>query len=151
MAFRASRKRQRSESVPHSASSRVVQNSPSTTRASALRSSQPPSTPTPQGLAPRVVQWRSPQVQTSNGPPEAQSALLDRLVDATDADIDALDEIIMAVDIRERKSVGCSYYVAREEKLYLMEDMKLGDVEVIDTRKPLSFSELLNSLTFFRS
>lgn len=97
------------------------------------------------------MQWRSPQVQTSNGPPEAQSALLDRLVDATDADIDALDEIIMAVDIRERKSVGCSYYVAREEKLYLMEDMKLGDVEVIDTRKPLSFSELLNSLTFFRS
>ncbi|KAB2576043.1 MutS protein-like protein 5 [Lasiodiplodia theobromae] len=66
---------------------------------------------------------------------EAQSALLDRLVDATDADIDALDEIIMAVDIRERKSVGCSYYVAREEKLYLMEDMKLGDVEVIDTLK----------------
>ncbi|KAL1618838.1 hypothetical protein SLS54_006953 [Diplodia seriata] len=52
-----------------------------------------------------------------------------------DADIDALDEIIMAVDIRERKTVGCSYYVAREEKLYLMEDMKLGDVETIDALK----------------
>lgn len=97
------------------------------------------------------MQWRSPQVPTSNAPPEAQSALLDRLVDATDADIDALDEIIMAVDIRERKTVGCSYYVAREEKLYLMEDMKLGDVEIIDTRKPHLFSELLNSLTFLYS
>ena len=38
----------------------------------------------------------------------------------------------MAVDIRERGTVGCCYYVAREEKLYFMEDVKLGGVDVID-------------------
>jgi len=39
----------------------------------------------------------------------------------------------MAVDMRERGTVGCSYYVAREERLYFMEDSKLGGVEVVDT------------------
>ncbi|KAK4975590.1 chaperone ATPase hsp78 [Elasticomyces elasticus] len=52
-----------------------------------------------------------------------------------DADLDALNEIIMGVDLRDRGTVGCSYYVAREEKLYFMEDVKLGGVEVIDTLK----------------
>lgn len=38
----------------------------------------------------------------------------------------------MAVEIKERGAVGCAYYVAREEKLYFMEDMKFGDIETID-------------------
>ena len=45
---------------------------------------------------------------------------------------DALNEIIMAVDVKGRGNVGCSYYVAREEKLYFMEDVKLGGLEVVD-------------------
>ncbi|GAM86101.1 hypothetical protein ANO11243_041110 [Dothideomycetidae sp. 11243] len=44
---------------------------------------------------------------------------------------DSLHEIIMAVNIRERGTVGCSYYVAREEKLFCMEDMKLGGVDAV--------------------
>jgi len=38
----------------------------------------------------------------------------------------------MAVDMRERGTVGCSYYVAREEKLYFMEDVKFGSIETVD-------------------
>lgn len=38
----------------------------------------------------------------------------------------------MAVDVRERGTVGCSYYVARLEKLYFMEDVKLGGIEIVD-------------------
>lgn len=48
---------------------------------------------------------------------------------------DALNEVVMAVDLRDRGTVGCCYYVAREEKLYLMEDVKHGGLDVIDTRK----------------
>ena len=47
---------------------------------------------------------------------------------------DSLDEVIMAVDLRDKGTVGCCYYVAREEKLYLMEDVKYGGLDVIDTR-----------------
>ncbi|MCJ1475715.1 MutS protein msh5 [Lambiella insularis] len=46
---------------------------------------------------------------------------------------DALNEIVMAIDLRARDTVGCSYYVAREEKLYLMNDVKFGGIEVIQT------------------
>jgi DNA mismatch repair protein MSH5 len=59
----------------------------------------------------------------------------------TDADIriredtDAMNEVIMAVDIRERSTVGCAYYIAREEKLCLMEDIKMAGWETIDTLK----------------
>ncbi|KAF2276083.1 mismatch repair protein 5 [Westerdykella ornata] len=67
--------------------------------------------------------------QTSSDPlPEIQ-----REVDETLQD--TLNEVIMAVDLRERGTVGCSYYVAREEKLYFMEDAKLGGIELINILK----------------
>lgn len=44
----------------------------------------------------------------------------------------------MAVDVKGRGNVGCSYYVAREEKLYFMEDVKLGELEVVETCEYLS-------------
>jgi DNA mismatch repair protein MSH5 len=52
-----------------------------------------------------------------------------------EAALDALAEVIMAVDLRERGTVGCCYYVAREEKLYCIEDVRFGGIEVIDTCK----------------
>ena len=50
---------------------------------------------------------------------------------------DALNEVVMAVDLRDRGTVGCCYYVAREEKLYFMEDVKHGELDIIDTCKDL--------------
>ena len=47
---------------------------------------------------------------------------------------DTLIEVIMAVDMTPRGTVGCCYYVARDEKLYFMEDIQCGDVDVIDSR-----------------
>jgi DNA mismatch repair protein MSH5 len=52
-----------------------------------------------------------------------------------DSDVDALDEVILAVDMRDRNTVGCAYYVAKDEKLHFMEDVKCGDVETIEARK----------------
>lgn len=55
-----------------------------------------------------------------------------------DIDDDSLNEVIMAVDVRTRGTVGCSYYVPREEKLYFMEDVKFGGADVVETREYLS-------------
>lgn len=49
-----------------------------------------------------------------------------------------MNEVIMAVDLRDRGTVGCAYYVAREEKLYLMEDVRFGGIEIIETCKTVS-------------
>lgn len=57
----------------------------------------------------------------------------DILTESNLNDIDALNEVIMAVDLRERGTVGCCYYVARDEKLCFMEDVKFGGVDVVDT------------------
>ncbi|KAJ4353311.1 uncharacterized protein N0V89_005038 [Didymosphaeria variabile] len=38
----------------------------------------------------------------------------------------------MAIDLQQKGTVGCCYYVARDEKLYFMEDMKLGGIAAID-------------------
>jgi DNA mismatch repair protein MSH5 len=58
-------------------------------------------------------------------------------------DSDALNEVVLAVDLRERGTVGCAYYVARDEKLYFMEDAQLGGVETIEARE--SFQTLWGS------
>jgi hypothetical protein len=50
-------------------------------------------------------------------------------------DADALNEIIMAIDMKERGTVGCAYYVARDEKLFLIEDIKLAEMDIVDTLK----------------
>jgi DNA mismatch repair protein MSH5 len=50
-----------------------------------------------------------------------------------DAEADTLSEVVMAVDMRERGTVGCAYYIASEEKLFFMEDVKLGGVEAVDS------------------
>lgn len=52
-----------------------------------------------------------------------------------DGNDDTLNEVIMAVDVRNRGTVGCAYYVAREEKMYFMEDVKLGGVDIVEARK----------------
>ncbi|KAL8631563.1 hypothetical protein Q9189_002669 [Teloschistes chrysophthalmus] len=49
-----------------------------------------------------------------------------------DADIDEreeddfLNETIMALDLRDRGTVGCAFYVAREEKLHMLEDVRMA-------------------------
>ena len=48
---------------------------------------------------------------------------------------DALNEIIMAFDMRNKGTVGCCYYVARDEKLTLIADIECGGLDIIDTRE----------------
>ena len=53
----------------------------------------------------------------------------------SDLDDDTLNEVVMAVDMGTKGTVGCSYYVARDETLYFMEDVRLGDVTIVDACK----------------
>ena len=46
---------------------------------------------------------------------------------------DDLCQVVMAVDVRERETVGCCYYVAEKEKLYVLEDIVSGGLEVVET------------------
>ncbi len=70
-------------------------------------------------------------VATSQSRPGPEN---DAEIDARE-DNDALNEVVMALDVKDRGTVGCSYYVAREERMYFMEDVKLGGLEVVDTRE----------------
>lgn len=50
-----------------------------------------------------------------------------------------LCQIVMAMDMKERGTVGCCYYVADDQKLYLLEDITSGGLEVIEMCKPFLF------------
>ncbi|KAK3941852.1 muts domain V-domain-containing protein [Diplogelasinospora grovesii] len=46
---------------------------------------------------------------------------------------DALNEVIMAINMDREGSVGCAHYIASDEALYLQEDVKMGGVEIVNT------------------
>src|SRR2546421_6767413 len=46
---------------------------------------------------------------------------------------EVLDNVIMAIDMKERGTVGCAYYIAREERLFCMEDVIYGGKDVVET------------------
>lgn len=48
-------------------------------------------------------------------------------------DIEMLSEVIMAVNLTDRGAIGCAYYVAQTETLYFMEDVQMGDSEMVDS------------------
>lgn len=71
-------------------------------------------------------------------PPIASSDIIERepaVVERDDSSDDSLSEVVMAIDMSPQGTVGCCYYIAREEKLCFMEDVQLGDVQIVDTRK----------------
>ncbi|MCJ1431366.1 MutS protein msh5 [Xylographa pallens] len=74
---------------------------------------------------------RSDSIVPHDTGPEAEG---DRAIFEREED-DALNEIVLALELRSRDTVGCSYYVAREEKLYLMGDMKIGGLEIVESLK----------------
>lgn len=98
----------------------------STARSSSVASARPPRH--------RQQSQRASVVQSSSriAPSDAQQSG-DIAAEHDDAHDDTLTEVIMAVDMTPRGTVGCCYYVAREERLYFMEDIQVGDVDIVDT------------------
>ncbi|KAI4752933.1 hypothetical protein E4T52_14463 [Aureobasidium sp. EXF-3400] len=73
--------------------------------------------------------------QVPRQPPTSVSPSLRRDNIDDDASDETLDEIVMAVDRKPRGTVGCAYYVAAQEKLYFMEDIDLGGLDIIEALK----------------
>ncbi|KAB5551373.1 muts domain V-domain-containing protein [Coniochaeta sp. 2T2.1] len=48
-------------------------------------------------------------------------------------DNDALNEIIMAIEMKDNNTIGCAYYVAMEETLFLQEDIPMAGTEIVET------------------
>ncbi|KAK3077962.1 hypothetical protein LTS18_008800, partial [Coniosporium uncinatum] len=117
-----SRGRNRQDSVAHSASSHRGTSRVSSTPQPARRRV---SMTIPQRASCATSTVASTAAEERHGEEEAEAG----------TDQDTLDEVIMAADLRERGMIGCAYYVAREEKLYFMEDVKMGGVDVVDTLK----------------
>lgn len=44
-----------------------------------------------------------------------------------------LDQVVMAIDRQQKGTIGCAYYVAREEKLYCLQDVINGNPDTIET------------------
>lgn len=109
---------------------------------SVLRTSLPPSSP----ALPKLASAKRTSFGLPRSHPNSGSSSLSRIsnhiaeieseAEVQDReDADALNEIIMAIDMRDRGTLGCAYYIAREEKLFLMEDIKLSGLDIVDTLK----------------
>ncbi|KAL9127109.1 MAG: hypothetical protein Q9217_003959 [Psora testacea] len=48
---------------------------------------------------------------------------------------DRMNEVVMAVEVSNKGDVGCCYYAAMEEKLFLLSDVSGGGLEIVDTLK----------------
>jgi hypothetical protein len=70
---------------------------------------------------------------SSHAPPTTSQ--LDAEIRAEEAEDEFLDHVVMAIDIRDRDTVGCAYYVAQQQSLICMEDIVGGGTEVLDVLK----------------
>lgn len=84
---------------------------------------------------------RSAQQQPSSRPHDIQKPLalendLHSLIDNESnsmIEADALNEVIMAVNMKNNGDLGCAYYVAAEEVLYLLEDVAMAGTDLVET------------------
>lgn len=130
-----SSKRQRGQASPASSNRFKSRLPPSRRGPIASRSQQSrPLDSTPLSAPPSSVRRdQSSHTNAAIVSPPGNDGLQDQSAD------EELDQVIMAIDMKERETVGCCYYVAQEEKLYLLEDVRSGGIEIIETcmNKPL--------------
>lgn len=111
-------------------------------RSSSVPRSLAPSSPALPSL-PRQnrISLRAPDSQSSVFYPQRDRDVVRADLVETEAEIearentDAVNEIIMAIDLKDGGTIGCAYYSAREEKLFLMADIKMAGLDIIDTLK----------------
>ncbi|KAJ9212412.1 hypothetical protein DTO166G4_6043 [Paecilomyces variotii] len=98
----------------------------------------PHTAPTPRVSRPRSNIVAGPQTHSTGLRSRTTTDVDDdeRAREDTEQEFDEdLDRVVMAVDIRDNGTVGCCYYVAREEKIYLFSDAHVADMTIIETIK----------------
>ncbi|KAI0882714.1 muts domain V-domain-containing protein [Annulohypoxylon maeteangense] len=48
-------------------------------------------------------------------------------------DADALGEVIMAIDMKDNGNLGCAYYIAIDETMFLLEDVAMSGIDLVET------------------
>lgn len=83
---------------------------------------------------PAAIQTRpsSPSTFSSAPSPNAGFESLDEGFDIED-DVSETDEVVMALEMRTNGAVGCAFYVAASETLYLQEDTRITGVELVES------------------
>ncbi|KAI1407499.1 muts domain V-domain-containing protein [Hypoxylon sp. FL1857] len=78
---------------------------------------------------------RPPSSRASNRPKRRPEDDNDSQVDdvLSNEDADALGEIIMAIDMKDNGNLGCAYYVAIDEALFLLEDVPMSGMDLVET------------------
>ncbi|KXJ88238.1 muts domain V-domain-containing protein [Microdochium bolleyi] len=78
---------------------------------------------------------RQPSPKRSQETFVSENDVRPRVDDETTSDVeaDALNEVIMAVDMKNNGDLGCAYYVAAEEVLYLLEDVAMAGTDLVET------------------
>jgi hypothetical protein len=129
-----------------------------TSRTSSLRAQRQPSvTPSTASRLTTLGPFNSPRQPSSapstvhRQPPASVTPSQPRDNFDDDARDESLDEIVMAVDMKPRGTVGCAYYVAAQEKLNFMEDIELGGPDVIEAREFSICSQCCSLLTICQS
>lgn len=91
-------------------------------------------------IAGRIVPTTHTRPRSSlnaTGPQRPSGVVNDVMLSSDEAfsitESDALNEVIMALDMKQNGDLGCAYYIAVDEVLYLLEDIAMAGVELIET------------------
>ena len=73
-------------------------------------------------------------LRPASNPPSNMLLHSENGIDGAEEEDNDTHEIIMCIDMRDRGTVGCCYYESLTGSLHLVEDIRYGGLEVIETR-----------------
>ncbi|KAL8832534.1 MAG: hypothetical protein Q9191_000216 [Dirinaria sp. TL-2023a] len=74
-------------------------------------------------------------LSTSSATPDIEHAR-DREVEGQEqVENELVDQIVMAVDMRDKETMGCCYYLAARETIFLMADIKSAGLDIVELLK----------------
>jgi DNA mismatch repair protein MSH5 len=141
MAQRFKRKRQASYT---SSSTRTAQS-----RASQRGRSQWPSVPaqrSSQSRAPGIAHGQA-ATRLNSSQDSVPSGRQSQYAVELDVGTEDLEQVVMAIDRQQKGAIGCAYYVAREEKLYCLQDLVNGTLDSLETCEFLFSTITMERLT----
>lgn len=118
--------------------------SPSTPRSNASRSRPAASRPSSRRTTLRQTSSSGRAQLPTSYPTDA----LPEVINSDEFTDDELGHVIAAVDMKDTDTVGCAYYSAEEETLYLLSDSQSGGMDVIDSCKLILLSTIWSEINF---
>ncbi|KAI1214055.1 muts domain V-domain-containing protein [Annulohypoxylon truncatum] len=133
--FSTPNQRQAAPNYPDSSSTNQSRNSSRTNTGNVVplyqSSPQLPPHPQRQRLSLRPPSSRASSDNSGRRQGNDDDSCLEDVLSSEDAD--ALGEIIMAVDMRDNGNLGCAYYVAIDETMFLLEDVPMSGIDLVET------------------